>query len=602
MSSSASARIVRLRRRWLLPALGVLLLLVLPVVALSIGIDLRRISFAEYGPNTLAQAIPWILFGSTLAIGILSYLVVAEFRRREDRARRLAERMTADLRAAQEELRAALAKSQDAARAKDEFLAVMSHELRTPLNGVIGMTSLLLDSELPPQARDFTETARTCATGLLDIIDDILDYSKLEAGRIVLEDLEFDPRDLVEEVLQIVADRAHAKGIELIGEVDPRLGTRLRGDPSRLRQLLLNLVGNAVKFTERGSIALCLRALDDRDRTVRVRFAVSDTGIGIAAEHLPRIFDPFTQADGSISRRFGGTGLGLTICRRLAEAMGGLMEVSSTLGRGSEFSTVLTLRREEPAASSSLPPELSGRLALVVDDNGPARAAAAAICGENGCEVVGAADLDAGLAALGGNLPDLVVLDAAGPGDDPLAIASAFRARPRCADLPLVLLTTFAAQTRLDLPRTALCSKPVRRRHLRDAARRVLGARPGSGTQRIPRRFDGLHVLVADQRLGDLRVLSSLLTDLGCRVDLAGDGDEVVAAVRRSPYAVLFIAGDLPPHGASAIARSLRDAGCSAVLVATGDGHSVPAGCDAAISSTPRSGELVRILAGVAKR
>jgi two-component system, sensor histidine kinase and response regulator len=597
--SSGSSPIVRLRQRWLLPVLGVVLLIVLPVIALMVGFDLRRVSVDEYGRNNLAQAIPWILLVGSLVIGILSYLVLAEFQRREVRAQRLAERMTADLLAAQTGLRTALSHAQDAAKAKDEFLAVMSHELRTPLNGVIGMTNLLLDSELPPQARDFTETARTCATGLLDIIDDILDYSKLEAGRIVLEDISFDPRDLVEEVLQIVADRAQAKGLELIGEVDPRLGARLRGDPSRLRQLLLNLVGNAVKFTERGSVTLTLRALDDNPDRVRIRFSIEDTGVGIASEHLPRIFQPFTQADGSISRRFGGTGLGLTICKRLAEAMGGLMEVSSVLGKGSVFFTDLVLIRDEPSASSSLPPELCGRLVLVIDDSPKARAASAVILSESGCEVVGASSLEEGLAMLGETLPNLIVLDAAASGDDPVGIVNQVRNQPRLADLPLVLLTTFAAQTRLDLPRTVLSSKPVRRRHLRDAARRVMGSRPGSGTQRIPRRFVNLNVLVADHRLGDLRILSGMLTELGCRVDLAGDVEEVLAAERRQPHAILFLSADLPEHGAAAAAQALKAAGCSAMLIATGETRTLPAGCDALVTSSPRTNDLTRLLAHV---
>jgi signal transduction histidine kinase/CheY-like chemotaxis protein len=599
VSSSGTASFIRKRRRWLVPALGVLLLVILPTVALMIGFDLRRVSIAEYGHNGLAAAIPWILLAGSLAIGFLSFVVVAEFHRREERAQLLAERMTADLRAAEEGLRCALSRAQDAAKAKDEFLAVMSHELRTPLNGVIGMTNLLLDSELSMQARDFTETARTCATGLLDIIDDILEYSKLEAGQISLETLPFDPRDLVEEVLQIVADRAQSKGLELIGEVDPRLGSRLRGDPSRLRQLLLNLVGNAVKFTERGSVTLTLRVLDDHLDQPQVRLAVSDTGIGISPEHLPTIFEPFTQADGSISRRFGGTGLGLTICRRLAEAMGGRMQVSSTLGQGSEFRTDLRFGRDEPSAISSLPPELTGRLVLVVDDNARARAATAIILSESGCEVVGATTLEEGLEALGGSVPDIAVLDAAATGDDPVAIVNHARSKPLLADLPIVLLTTFAVQTRLDLPRTALASKPVRRRQVRDAAMRVMGSRPGSGTQRIPRRFNGMHVLVADHRLGDLRIISGILNDLGCRVDLADALDEAIAAAKRIQHAAMFIAADLPPHGAAAAAQALRAIGGKPLIITTGGTRQVQPGCDAAVASPPRTAEVSRLLAGI---
>jgi len=596
---SGTAAILR-RRSWRLPTVGVVSCLVLPLLAFLIGTELRTISIAEHGHNTLASAIPWILGAMALVIGMLGFAIIRELHRRQERAQTLADHMTAELRAAHDGLRQALAAAQDAAKAKDEFLAVMSHELRTPLNGVIGMTTLLLDSELDPQARDFAETARTCATGLLEVINDILDYSKLEAGHIELEDTPFDPRDLVEDVLQITADRAQAKGLELVGEVDPRLGLRLRGDPSRLRQLLLNLVGNAVKFTERGSVVVSLRVLDIDLERPRVRLAVVDTGIGIEPQLIPRLFAPFTQADGSISRRFGGTGLGLAICKRLTEAMGGTMGASSIPGEGSTFHADLVLKREEPSATSALPPELTGRLVLVIDDHAGARAATSAILGECGCELIGTSTLLDGLAALGDSTPDFAVLDATSPGDDPRAIAGQLRADPRLAAVPVILLTTFAAQVRQEVPLTAIAFKPVRRRQLREAALRLLNGRPGSGTQRIPRRFNDLPVLIADHRLGNLRVLSGVLTDLGCRVDLASDLGEALTAGRHGRHAAIFLASDLPPEGASDAARSLRADGCQALIIATGGDRVVPEGCAAIIPSPPRTSVLARLLAPVA--
>ena len=596
-----TASFVRRRRRWLLPAVALVGCLILPAAAFIIGWDLRSISIADHGPNALANAVPWIMGPMTLVIGLLGLVIIRELSRREEQAERIAERKTAELLAAQEELQRALTAAQEAAKAKDEFLAVMSHELRTPLNGVIGMTTLLLDGELDAQSRDFAETARSCATGLLEVINGILDYSKLEAGQVELDDLPFDPRDLIEDALQITADRAQAKGLELVGEVDPRLGERLRGDAPYLRQVLLNLVGNAIKFTERGSVQVRMLALDADAQRPRLRLSVADSGIGIDPAGLARLFEPFTQADGSISRRFGGTGLGLAICKRLVEAMQGTLSASSTPGEGSVFTVELTLTREDPSTSSAMPAELNGRLVLLVDDHAGARAASAAILHECGCEVVGGATLAEAMAAMDGHLPDLAVLDAATPGEDPREILGRLRAEPRLKEVPAVLLTTFAGQIRQPIPGAATCAKPVRRRQLREACRTALGTRKGSGSERIPRTFPGLPVLVLDHRLGNLRVLGTMLREFGCEVDLAGDLVEAMTAGRHARHSAVFLAHDLPPGGATAAARTLRAGGCRALLVATGSPGTVPDGCDAGVGAPPRPGELARLLGPVAR-
>jgi signal transduction histidine kinase/CheY-like chemotaxis protein len=522
-------------------------------------------------------------------------LLFLQFRERQSRAQRIADRMTTDLRATQDELRAALSRSQEVSKTKGEFLAVMSHELRTPLNGVIGMTSLLLNSGLDAQQRDFAETARSCANGLLDIINDILDYSKLEAGKIQVESLPFDPHDLVEEVLQVVADRAQAKNLVLVSEVDPRVGDRLRGDPSRVRQLLLNLISNAVKFTERGEVVLSMRLAHDDETTPRIRLEVRDSGIGIPAEHLDGLFKPFTQADSSISRRFGGTGLGLAICKRLAEALGGVMSVTSTVGKGSVFAAELPFRREEPSDTSEPPTELVGRLALIIDPHPISRAATAAILGDFGCEVLAVASIDLAGPALGEAIPDLIVSDT-GRNADPGLVAT-LRAIPvrRGAEVPVLLLVPFSFAARTDEPGIATVTKPVRRRSLRDAAQALLRGVPNTGSTRTPRRFAGLAVLVADERLGNLRILSALLTELGCRVDLAADADETVAAAKRVDYAVIILAADLPPRGAADTANALRQIGSRATLIASGT-DTLPAGCHATMRSTPRAAVLARLL------
>ncbi|MCE9579167.1 MAG: hybrid sensor histidine kinase/response regulator, partial [Deltaproteobacteria bacterium] len=302
----------------------------------------------------------------------------------EDKVRTRTEALTSTM-TTLEQANAELVKARDAAdaasRAKSEFLANMSHEIRTPMNGVLGMAELLLSTDLTPRQRNLTENVQRSAVSLLAVINDILDFSKVEAGRLELEELDLDLRDVIEDTAELLARSAHVKGLELVTAIPPEVSTRLRGDPGRLRQIITNLVGNAIKFTEKGCVTVAVHANPPDERGLRaLQIDIKDTGIGISRSTLDRLFSAFTQADGSMSRRYGGTGLGLVIVRKLCRMMNGDVTVTSEPGKGSTFSVVVRL---PPAGQlDDLVDDfggisVAGKRALIVDCCPAARAALA---------------------------------------------------------------------------------------------------------------------------------------------------------------------------------------------------------------------------------
>jgi signal transduction histidine kinase/DNA-binding response OmpR family regulator len=468
--------------------------------------------------------------------------------RRSDEIGRLSSQfdaMTSELERARHEMADARDQAIELARIKSEFLATMSHEIRTPMNGVIGLSDLLLGTNLSVHQRRFASGIQQCADGLLAIINSILDFSKLEAGRVELEQRDFGLRGITEEVALLFASQAHAKGLELACRLPSALDVICRGDANRLRQVLSNLVGNAIKFTDRGEVLIALSIAERHADEVRVRFDVSDTGIGIPKDKQQEIFDSFSQADASTTRRFGGTGLGLAICKQLVVLMGGELSVESALGRGATFSFTLRFTGVQVIADvfSAEVSRLAGKRVLVVDDNATNREILEHELADWNMECVSACGGVEALEALrraeaGERSFDVALLDLHMPGMDGLELAGRISQRSGSSDFPVVLLSSMQLPGGVEAgERIGICAqlvKPVRRAELLACLLRVVaGVAPSPRTSAEPetrRLRPNIHVLLVEDNPVNQQVAMAMLKQLGCSVSVASDGRQAVAA------------------------------------------------------------------------
>ncbi len=494
---------------------------------------------------------------------------------------------TADhLRESNRQLDQALQQAQSAAQAKSAFLAMITHELRTPMNGVIGMASLLLDTPLTEEQRSFTQTMQQCGEAQLSLINDVLECSKIEAGKLELESLDFHLRTTVEDVLSQFAERAQRKGLEITGLVHASVPNALRGDPGRLRQVLTNFVGNAVKFTERGEVTLQAFLEKDTPAGVTIKFEVTDSGIGISEEVQARLFQAFAQADSSTTRKYGGTGLGLAISKQLVELMGGQVGLRSRPGEGATFWCTAVFQKQPDCTPAIVPSaDLTGRRILIVDDNESNRTILHHLVSGWGMQDSQARDAAEAMemltrAAAEGKPYDAAVLDMLMPGKDGLQLAQDIKAHPHGAGVRLLVLTSLIQPGHAERARragfAAYLTKPVRHDQLQGCLRVVFGLQQGQGHNGPPtgkshtsaplitrhtlaEQSPRPRILVAEDNVVNQKLAVRMLDRLGYQPDVVSTGQEAVTAFERESYAAIVMDCQMPTMDGYEATKKIRE-------------------------------------------